>query len=65
MPWKDSVANQDRLGSKPASATMVLDGLETADHLRRERDTKDRRRVVVHTTKHARQELRGALGTMI
>ncbi|MDO5710506.1 MAG: MarR family winged helix-turn-helix transcriptional regulator [Micrococcales bacterium] len=63
-----------RLTMSPAAVTALVDRLERAGHVHRERDGRDRRRVVLHLTSHAgqvsaamfqplSQHLRGALST--
>ncbi|WP_305784599.1 MarR family winged helix-turn-helix transcriptional regulator [Symbioplanes lichenis] len=44
----------DRLGIRTASVTLLIDRLERAGHVRRVRDTADRRRVTVSVTESAR-----------
>lgn len=44
----------EHLGIRPASATEMIDRLERSGHVRRERDTVDRRRVVITETEAAR-----------
>ncbi|MFF4648360.1 MarR family winged helix-turn-helix transcriptional regulator [Streptomyces sp. NPDC001380] len=55
----------DRLGIRSASATALVDRLQAAGHVTRAPHPTDRRRQVVHTTAHARQELAGALQPLI
>lgn len=55
----------NRLGIRSASATMLVDRLEAAGHLRRERHPSDRRRVVLHTTPEAILQVRAALAPML
>lgn len=43
-----------RLGLRPASVTALLDRLEAAGYIRRDRDPHDRRRSTVSRTEHAR-----------
>ena len=50
-----------RLGITPAAMTDVVDRLEAAGHLLRERDTGDRRRVRLVPTESAATEVRGQL----
>lgn len=45
------------LGVTPATLTPVVDGLEAAGHLRRERDSHDRRVVRLYLTAEGRQRL--------
>jgi DNA-binding MarR family transcriptional regulator len=51
----------NRLGIRSASATVLVDRLEAAGHLRRTDHPKDRRRVVLRPTESARAEVREAL----
>lgn len=53
-----------RLGISSGSATELVDRLEHAGHLRRERHPADRRRVGLHATESAVGEVLGALGPM-
>lgn len=55
----------NRLGIRSASATVLVDRLEEAGHLRRERHPSDRRRIRLHTTESARTEVRAALAPVI
>jgi DNA-binding MarR family transcriptional regulator len=55
----------NRLGIRSASTTMLLDRLEAAGHLRRERHPRDRRRITLHTTDSARAEVRATLAPLI
>lgn len=55
----------NRLGIRSASATMLVDRLEAAGHLHRERHPSDRRRITLHTTPAALQEVRATLAPMI
>ncbi|MER7073037.1 MarR family transcriptional regulator [Terrabacter sp. NPDC000476] len=50
-----------RLGITPAAMTDVVDRLEAAGHLLRERDTSDRRRVRLVPTESASTQVRGQL----
>jgi DNA-binding MarR family transcriptional regulator len=50
-----------RLGISTASATLLLDRLERADHIRRRPHPHDQRRKVVTMTPHARQAVLDAL----
>ncbi|NIZ91248.1 MarR family winged helix-turn-helix transcriptional regulator [Kineococcus rubinsiae] len=54
-----------RLGIRTASATLMIDRLERAGHVRRVRDTVDRRRVTVTETDAARQASEDAWGPVI
>jgi DNA-binding MarR family transcriptional regulator len=54
-----------RLGIRSASATALVDRLVTADHLARTPDPRDRRRVALIATEHARGEVRAALSPLI
>lgn len=51
----------NRLGIRSASATVLVDRLEAAGHLRRTDHPEDRRRVVLRPTESARAEVREAL----
>jgi DNA-binding MarR family transcriptional regulator len=51
-----------RIGLSPATITPVLDRLEAAGEIRRERDTGDRRVVRVHRTAAGAARLSGAAG---
>jgi len=51
-----------RIGLSPATITPVLDRLEAAGEIRRERDTGDRRVVRVHRTAAGTARLSGAAG---
>lgn len=53
-----------RLGISTGSATELVDRLEHAGHLRRERHPADRRRLGLHATDTAVAEVLGALGPM-
>lgn len=55
----------NRLGIRSASATMLVDRLEAAGHLHRQRHPSDRRRVTLHTTPSALQSVRHTLAPMI
>lgn len=55
----------NRLGIRSASATVLVDRLEAAGHLHRERHPSDRRRVTLHTTPTALQSVRETLAPMI
>jgi DNA-binding MarR family transcriptional regulator len=55
----------NRLGIRSASATVLVDRLEAAGHLNRERHPNDRRRITLYTTESARQEVRATLEPMI
>ncbi len=54
-----------RLGITPAAVTDVVDRLEAAGHLLRERDTTDRRRVRLIPTQSAAAEVRGQLRSLL
>ena len=54
-----------RLGITPAAMTDVVDRLEAAGHLLRERDTADRRRVRLVPTESAATEVRGQLRSLL
>jgi DNA-binding MarR family transcriptional regulator len=54
-----------RLGITPAAMTDVVDRLEAAGHLLRERDTTDRRRVRLVPTESAATEVRGQLRSLL
>ncbi|GAA1978655.1 hypothetical protein GCM10009817_18940 [Terrabacter lapilli] len=54
-----------RLGITPAAMTDVVDRLEAAGHLLRERDTTDRRRVRLVPTESAASEVRGRLRSLL
>jgi DNA-binding MarR family transcriptional regulator len=51
-------------GLRPATITGVLDRLEAAGWVRRERDARDRRRVFVHARHERASELGHRLGGM-
>ncbi|HEX7303818.1 MarR family winged helix-turn-helix transcriptional regulator [Lentzea sp.] len=55
----------DRLGIRSASATVLVDRLVGAGHLTRAPDPRDRRRVVLGATDHARDEVRRALTPLL
>ena len=55
----------DRLGIRSASATALVDRLVAAGHLVREPDDRDRRRIALHATDHARDEVRQALAPLL
>jgi DNA-binding MarR family transcriptional regulator len=55
----------NRLGIRSASATVLVDRLEAAGHLRRTDHPEDRRRVVLRLTETARAEVREALGPLL
>lgn len=55
----------DRLGIRSASATVLVDRLVNAGHLTRSEDPRDRRRVVLAATDHARAEVRQALAPLL
>lgn len=46
-----------RLGISTGSGTELVDRLERAGHIRRDRDTRDRRRVALHVTPSAVQQV--------
>jgi DNA-binding MarR family transcriptional regulator len=50
-----------RLGIRSASATVLVDRLVAVDHLSRDRDPQDGRRVTLSVTDHAREEVGAAL----
>lgn len=54
-----------RLGITPAAMTDVVDRLEAAGHLLRERDTTDRRRVRLVATESANEEVRRELRELL
>ena len=54
-----------RLGLTPAAVTDVVDRLEAAGHLERQRDTTDRRRVRLVATESAATEVRGELRRLL
>lgn len=54
-----------RLGIRTASATLMIDRLEQAGHVRRVRDTVDRRRVTVTETDAARRASEDAWGPVV
>lgn len=54
-----------RLGVTPAAATELVDRLERAGHLERERDTADRRRVHLIPTERALDEVGGQLAPLL
>ncbi len=49
------------LGIRSASATVLVDRLESAGHLRRARSSVDRRRVTLEVTESAQHEVRAAM----
>ncbi|WP_203960793.1 MarR family winged helix-turn-helix transcriptional regulator [Actinocatenispora thailandica] len=55
----------DRLGIRSASATALVDRLVAADHVQREPDPHDGRRVTLAVTDHARREVGAALRPLI
>jgi DNA-binding MarR family transcriptional regulator len=55
----------NRLGIRSASATMLVDRLESAGHLRRERHPTDRRRITLYTTESARREVLTTLAPLL
>lgn len=55
----------NRLGIRSASATILVDRLEAAGHLRRTRHPRDGRRIVLETTEPAQQQLRAALAPLL
>ncbi|WP_306204348.1 MarR family winged helix-turn-helix transcriptional regulator [Actinoplanes sp. RD1] len=55
----------DRLGIRTASVTLMIDRLEQAGHVRRVRDTTDRRRVTVSVTDAARRASHAAWAPLI
>lgn len=54
-----------RLGMSSASATVLVDRLEQAGYVRRERDPDDRRRIVLTVTDTAERESRTAVRPLI
>lgn len=54
-----------QLGMRSASATELVDRLESAGHVRRTRHPRDRRRVLVEITDHGRAGALAALGPML
>src|SRR6476469_9618633 len=54
-----------RLGLTPAAVTDVVDRLQAAGHLLRERDTTDRRRVRLVPSESAATEVRGQLRSLL
>lgn len=54
-----------RLGIRSASATVLVDRLEQAGHVRREPHPSDRRRQRVVATEHATEEIIGELHSML
>jgi DNA-binding MarR family transcriptional regulator len=54
----------DMCGLRPATITGVLDRLEVGGWIRRDRDTHDRRRVLVHARRERASELGHRLGGM-
>lgn len=54
-----------RLGIRSASATVLVDRLEAAGHLRRAPHPTDRRRIVLSPTSSARDEVRAILAPMM
>lgn len=54
-----------RVGMTTASATVLVDRLEKAGHLRRAPHPRDRRRQTLHPTDHAREEISAALSPLI
>lgn len=55
----------DRLGIRSASATILVDRLEKAGYVRRERHPSDRRRVVLHTTESAHRDVYAAMAPIM
>lgn len=55
----------NRLGIRSASATVLVDRLEHAGHLRRERHSTDRRRLVLHASESAQHQVRVMLWPML
>lgn len=55
----------NRLGIRSASATVLVDRLEHVGHLRREPHETDRRRLALHASDAARQEVRVMLWPML
>lgn len=54
-----------RLGLSPGATTELLDRLERAGHVVRERDQADRRRVRLVPSAHARDEVLSRLGALL
>lgn len=54
-----------RLGITSASATALVDRLVAAGRLTRTPDSRDRRRVAIAATEHAREEIRQALRPLV
>lgn len=54
-----------RLGITSASATALVDRLEAAGHLARQRHPDDRRRITLELTERARADFRAALGPLL
>ena len=54
-----------RLGIRSASATVLVDRLVAAGHLRREADPDDGRRIVLRATEHAHDEVHAALSPLL
>ncbi len=54
-----------RLGMRSASATALVDRLEAAGHVERQRDPGDRRRITVVPTPHAHEEAGAAVGPLL
>ena len=55
----------NRLGMRSASATALVDRMVAAGHLERTPDPRDRRRVALRATDHAREEVRLALTPLV
>jgi DNA-binding MarR family transcriptional regulator len=54
-----------RLGITSASTTALLDRLQRAGHLERERHGSDRRRVLLHPTRRSQQRIREQLAPLV
>ena len=64
-PPRGPVELAQRLGIRSPSATVLVDRLESAGHVIRERDELDRRRQRLTLTEHARQEAWAALEPLL
>ncbi len=54
-----------RLGMRSASATLLVDRLEAAGHVERQRDSPDRRRITVQPTEQAYRDSLAAMAPML
>lgn len=54
-----------RLGMRSASATLLVDRLEAAGHVERQRDSPDRRRITVQPTEQAYRDSLAAMEPML